>query len=153
LRHLLYNVESGTVGLAVGTAIWCSHVITTFHVKYVFYLRDSCSLECSIRKFYKKYVYREGEEMKPTNLELLEAYKSIWNHRSLNQEGTEPGDVLKEAVLRELLDENSHPRIRKNKEEKYYFAVKRILEASLSADAKLQLIQLHTSLLNDLRNT
>ncbi|WP_456274363.1 hypothetical protein [Bacillus sp. AK031] len=85
--------------------------------------------------------------------EMLKAYKSIWNHRSLNQERTEPGDVLKEAILRELLDENSHPRIRKNKEIKYYFAVKRILESTLSAEAKLQLIQLHTSLLQDLRNT
>jgi hypothetical protein len=46
-------------------------------------------------------------------------------------------------VKRELLDVNSQPRIRKNKYEKYYSAINRITQATISNEAMVALIQLH----------
>jgi hypothetical protein len=74
---------------------------------------------------------------------LLKEYRTIWNHRLLNTEESSSEQVLKEAIKRELLDENSHPRIRRNYYEKYYFSIKRITSSSILPEAKLSLIQLH----------
>ncbi|WP_409251049.1 hypothetical protein V1502_12875 [Bacillus sp. SCS-153A] len=90
--------------------------------------------------------------MKQNELELLEAYRSIWNQRTLNLQG-DPGTILKESIIRELQDENSHPRIRKSKEVKYYFGVKRIIESALEVERKYDLIKLYTDQLEKLRNT
>jgi hypothetical protein len=46
-------------------------------------------------------------------------------------------------VKRELLDVNSQPRIRKNKYEKYYSAINRITQSTISNEAMVALIQLH----------
>ncbi|WP_229592533.1 hypothetical protein [Rossellomorea vietnamensis] len=54
-----------------------------------------------------------------------------------------PEQVLKEAIKRELEDANSHPRVRKSIEVKYYLATKRITESDLSNDDKVRLIHLH----------
>lgn len=85
--------------------------------------------------------------------ELLAAYRSIWNQRALDQAGEASQTILTESINRELLDENSHPRIRKSKEVKYYFAIKRILESSLSMESQHELIKLYTDQLEHLRNT
>jgi hypothetical protein len=86
-----------------------------------------------------------------TFLYLLNSYRSLWNNRQLDYTDSSAETVLKEAIKRDLLDENSHPRIRKNKEEKYYLAIKRIVESSLHEKDKLQLIQLYTESLTEFR--
>ncbi|WP_174733018.1 hypothetical protein [Mesobacillus harenae] len=81
---------------------------------------------------------------------LLSQYKMIWNNRQLSSI-LDDETVLKEAVERELKDENSHPRIRKNLFEKYYLATSRILESRVENKAKLLLIELHADILKELR--
>jgi hypothetical protein len=80
---------------------------------------------------------------------LLKAYRSIWNNRQLALEEKSCQETLAEAIKRELLDENSHPRIRKSKYEKYYSATKRILSSALPPESKLQLIKLHTEIMEE----
>ncbi|MFC7783683.1 hypothetical protein ACFQWC_04190 [Rossellomorea sp. GCM10028870] len=74
---------------------------------------------------------------------LLEAYRQIWKNRLLISEGASSENILKEAIKRELLDGNSHPRVRKSKEEKYLSATKRIIESDLTSEEKVALIKLH----------
>jgi hypothetical protein len=82
-------------------------------------------------------------------VELLAVYRSIWNNRLLEAPDSAM-EILKEAIKRELLDENSHPRIRKNKFEKYYSAINRVVQSTISHDTKVQLIQLHTQVMEEL---
>ncbi|MCQ6276610.1 hypothetical protein JMM81_16985 [Bacillus sp. V3B] len=81
---------------------------------------------------------------------LLNAYRSIWNNRSLVAEAGYEEDVLKEAILRELKDENSHPRVRRSHVEKYIFATKRIIESSITNEEKVSLIKLHLEIMEHL---
>ncbi|MEH7124814.1 hypothetical protein V7149_10155 [Bacillus sp. JJ1503] len=76
---------------------------------------------------------------------LLDEYRKLWKNRSLlADESAEL--ILKEAIVRELKDENAHPRVRKSLMEKYYMATKRIIESELSDQSKIALIQLHLEL-------
>jgi hypothetical protein len=81
---------------------------------------------------------------------LLAEYRTIWNNRALVTVGNKSEEILKEAIKRELLDENSHPRIRKNRYEKYYTAVKRVVNSTLSQEVKLQLIEVHNEIMEGL---
>lgn len=80
---------------------------------------------------------------------LLNAYRSIWNNRSLTAETGHEEKVLKEAILRELKDENSHPRVRRLPAEKYILATKRIIESSIIDEEKVLLIKLHLDAMRD----
>ncbi|MBT2726907.1 MULTISPECIES: hypothetical protein [Bacillaceae] len=82
--------------------------------------------------------------------ELLEEYRQIWNNRILETEGKGSEVTLVEAIKRELQDENSHPRIRKNKYEKYYSAIKRVINSTISLEAKLLLIKIHNEVMEEL---
>ncbi|PGY14150.1 hypothetical protein [Bacillus sp. AFS031507] len=82
--------------------------------------------------------------------ELLEEYRQIWNNRILETEGKGSEVTLVEAIKRELQDENSHPRIRKNKYEKYYSAIKRVINSTSSLEAKLLLIKIHNEVMEEL---
>ncbi|MFL6562529.1 MAG: hypothetical protein ACJ8MO_41325 [Bacillus sp. (in: firmicutes)] len=82
--------------------------------------------------------------------ELLEEYRQIWNNRILETEGTGSEVILVESIKRELQDENSHPRIRKNKYEKYYSAIKRVINSTISLEAKLLLIEIHNEVMEEL---
>jgi hypothetical protein len=73
---------------------------------------------------------------------LLDEYRTIWNNRKLQSDQV-PEQILKEAISRDLNDENSHPRARKTLMVKYYLATKRIVESSLPTDSKIMLIKLH----------
>ncbi|MCA0147946.1 MULTISPECIES: hypothetical protein [Rossellomorea] len=75
--------------------------------------------------------------------DLLISYRQIWKNRMLANNDVSPEQVLKEAIKRELEDANSHPRVRKSIEVKYYLATKRITESDLSNDDKVRLIHLH----------
>ncbi|MEH7500450.1 hypothetical protein V7152_00185 [Neobacillus drentensis] len=81
---------------------------------------------------------------------LLEEYRLIWNNRLLDSEGKGSEKTLFEAIKRELLDENSHPRIRKNRFEKFYSAIKRVIDSTVSQDAKLLLIKIHNEVMEEL---
>ncbi|MEK3990842.1 MULTISPECIES: hypothetical protein [Robertmurraya] len=72
---------------------------------------------------------------------VIEAYRSLWNNRLLNEGDDE--DVLREAISRELKDEFSHPRVRKQPHEKYYLATKRVIESDIESDMKLSLLVIH----------
>ena len=73
---------------------------------------------------------------------LLDEYRTIWNNRKLQSDQVSE-EILKEAIRRDLEDENSHPRARKPLMVKYYLATKRIVESSLPSERKIMLIQLH----------
>lgn len=81
---------------------------------------------------------------------LLEQYRSIWNNRLLSNKDEESEVVLFHAIRRELQDENSHPRVRKSRYEKYYSAVKRITESNISNETKVALIDLHNDVMEQL---
>jgi hypothetical protein len=83
---------------------------------------------------------------------LLNQYRAIWNNRLLSTFDKNSEEVLKEAIKRELLDENTHPRIRRNCYEKYYFSIKRLMDTSILPEAKLALIQIHNELIEELGN-
>jgi hypothetical protein len=82
--------------------------------------------------------------------ELLSEYRMIWNNRLLASSDRSSKETLTEAVKRELLDENSHPRIRKNKFEKYFSAINRITQSTISNEAKVSLIHIHNGVMEDL---
>ncbi|KAA0562586.1 hypothetical protein ACQCWA_01995 [Rossellomorea aquimaris] len=81
---------------------------------------------------------------------LLEAYRQIWKNRLLISEGNSSEEILKETIKRELLDGNSHPRVRKSKEEKYLSATKRIIESDLTSEEKVSLIKVHLEIVSQL---
>jgi hypothetical protein len=81
---------------------------------------------------------------------LLVEYRMIWNNRLLDTQGSCSESTLFEAIKRELQDENSHPRIRKNKYEKYYSAIKRVIDSTVSEEAKLILIKIHNQVMEEL---
>lgn len=80
---------------------------------------------------------------------LLEEYRKLWNNRKLA--GNEEAELLlKEAIARELRDENSHPRVRKPLYEKFFLAVKRISASNLNDNDKNALIELYIEQLESL---
>lgn len=81
---------------------------------------------------------------------LLEQYRSLWNNRTLSLEESSENTLI-EAIKRELLDEKTHPRIRRGIHEKFYFAVKRINESSLSDTDKENLITLYVKVVEQLK--
>jgi hypothetical protein len=82
--------------------------------------------------------------------ELLAEYRMVWNNRMLATSDRSSEETLKEAIQRELLDENSHPRIRKSKFEKYYSAISRITQSTISNEAKVTLIHVHNDIMEKL---
>jgi hypothetical protein len=71
---------------------------------------------------------------------LLEAYKALWNNRSLSHSARPVTERLEEAIRVELKDELTHPRTRKSPWAKYFLAIKRISESPLKETEKLGLI-------------
>ncbi|MEK5064960.1 hypothetical protein [Cytobacillus sp. FSL R5-0596] len=82
------------------------------------------------------------QAMVPDYEKLLNEYRKLWNNRKL-EEDTNAENILKEAISRELRDENSHPRVRKTIYEKFYLAIKRIAQSDLDDKSKAALIQIH----------
>ncbi|NHC38755.1 hypothetical protein G6549_02165 [Bacillus sp. MM2020_1] len=82
--------------------------------------------------------------------DLLKEYRMIWNNRLLSAADLSSKGTLFEAIKRELQDANSHPRTRKNKYEKYYSAIKRVIDSTVSEDAKLLIIKIHNQVMEEL---
>lgn len=83
---------------------------------------------------------------------LLNEFRKIWNNRLFDLGKGNEEEILKEVIRRELQDMNSHPRVRKHCFEKYFSAVNKIVHSSLLDESKLQLIQLHNELMEELNN-
>ena len=83
---------------------------------------------------------------------LLKEYRELWNNRRLEAEES-PEIILKEAIVRDLKDENSHPRARRSLMEKYFLATKRILESALSNESKILLMQMHLQQAEEFKNS
>jgi hypothetical protein len=81
---------------------------------------------------------------------LLEDYRTIWKNRLLHTGNKAAEIILKEAIRRELLDENSHPRVRKPVNAKYVSSSKRIIESDLSPDSKIELLRIHIEMIEGL---
>ena len=82
---------------------------------------------------------------------ILDEYRTIWNNRRL-QSDQSAEEILREAIQRDLKDENSHPRARRTLLEKYYLSTKRIVESSLSPGDKMKLIQIHIEQVETIEN-
>lgn len=83
-----------------------------------------------------------------TDKDLAAAYTALWNNRRLS------GSTLKEveeAIDLELLDQRTHPRLRKPLQEKFVLAVQRIVNSRLEPIEKCELVELHTKRLQFLR--
>ncbi|MEH7237562.1 hypothetical protein [Bacillus sp. JJ1562] len=70
---------------------------------------------------------------------LLKAYQSLWLNRRLWQKDLSSEDILRATIRRDLLDESTHPRLRKTPYEKFFTASKRIFDSSLPIEEKLNL--------------
>ncbi|WP_110927826.1 hypothetical protein [Bacillus massiliglaciei] len=73
---------------------------------------------------------------------LLKAYVEIWNNRT-QIETAEPEAVLKELILRELLDENTHPRARRTIYEKFFVSIQKIMASNLGEQEKNALTEFY----------
>ncbi|WP_404431652.1 hypothetical protein [Sutcliffiella horikoshii] len=83
---------------------------------------------------------------------LLELYKLLWNNRSLEYiDGGDQKEILQQAIRRELMDELTHPRTRKQPMQKYYLAVKRIVESKLNATEQVLIIKEFTFVLEEIK--
>ncbi|PLT28709.1 hypothetical protein [Peribacillus deserti] len=80
------------------------------------------------------------------NKHLLESYLSLWNNRTYSESSVHGEAHLIELIKRELLDENSHPRIRKSKQEKFFLSTERIIHSPLDDSMKVSLISLYTEI-------
>ncbi|AOO61891.1 MULTISPECIES: hypothetical protein [Bacillus] len=83
-----------------------------------------------------------------TDKDIVKAYQALWNNRTL------PASTLEEAekaIDLELLDQRTHPRLRKSPEEKFALAVQRIVDSRLRPIEKYELVELHTKRLQFLK--
>ncbi|RFU66482.1 hypothetical protein D0469_17530 [Peribacillus saganii] len=68
----------------------------------------------------------------------------VWNNRIVKNDKMKEEEILFELVKRELLDENSHPRVRKGRYEKFHMSISRIVDSSLTAQEKINLIAFYS---------
>ncbi|CAH0347326.1 hypothetical protein [Bacillus sp. CECT 9360] len=80
---------------------------------------------------------------------LLDSYLRIWNNRTVTDSSSAPVDLLYELIKRELLDENSHPRTRKPKFEKFYSSVKRVISSELTEAEKVELLSVYVNIMGE----
>lgn len=74
--------------------------------------------------------------------EIIQAYKSLYRFRQASTTITTI-EQLKQRIRIELLDEFTHPRVRKTPSEKLQIAVDRVEKSDISDIVKEQLIQLY----------
>jgi hypothetical protein len=90
-------------------------------------------------------------EKENTQKELLQVYLSLWNNRGMEAETEAEASLsLRELIRRELLDENSHPRIRKTKEDKLQSGLMRLEASGLNRDLKDLLSDLYKEIFHSL---
>jgi hypothetical protein len=67
-------------------------------------------------------------------------------------EGDDSESILLSTIERDLNDELTHPRVRKQPLVKFYIAIKRINESDLVAEDKSALIKIHINILEKIQN-
>ena len=73
---------------------------------------------------------------------MIGAYRKLWQDR--NAVGAiETQQQLEQQILIELMDELTHPRVRKTPQQKLDIALQRITESSLSPQEKIDLSNLY----------
>lgn len=144
MGNLLNNIETASVRLAIWATVWLGH--GNLLVLVFSYFLQTIRLICTILMDTINAGELNDIVDEKDFARLLGEYRKIWNNRLLEKEGESNESILKEAIIRELRDENSHPRVRKPVHSKYYSAVKRILDSSLDIAVKLELIELHTDI-------
>lgn len=93
--------------------------------------------------------YKGGENVEDSH--LLDIFLSLWNKREVKVGSNSPTATVKEMMKSELLDEFSHPRVRKTKEEKYFLAVKRVIDSDLKTEDQIRLIRLYTDVMESFK--
>ncbi|WP_226666661.1 hypothetical protein [Metabacillus litoralis] len=83
--------------------------------------------------------------------DLLEAYRMLWTNRTLPVKKDEYTTLIS-SIEKEMKDEMTHPRLRKTSTEKFHSSVTRIISSSLNNKQKVQLIELHISVIERIRN-
>lgn len=86
------------------------------------------------------------------NRKLLEVYRKLWSNRQLEVSGDDMQTLLG-AIKIELQDEMTHPRLRKNTEQKFFSAVKRISMSTLGNQEKMSLIDLHIKVYEEINQS
>lgn len=84
---------------------------------------------------------------------LLHIYSKLWKNRIVEEQGDKDDDLLRERIKGELLDENSHPRARKNRYEKFYLCLQRIHHSKLSHEEKSMIISVYIEEMEKLAQT
>ena len=82
---------------------------------------------------------------------ILGVYRKLWNNRTLDSMQSLE-ETLKVAIVKELKDENSQPRVRKSLHEKFFLATKRIIESSLINEDKITLLRIYAEYANSINN-
>lgn len=82
--------------------------------------------------------------------QLLIAYQSLWKNRSFPVKQYSR-TTLEYFIKKELMDENSHPRVRASIYEKFYLGSKRILHSSLSSNEQIQLLTIYKEQMEELK--
>ncbi|MBS2969252.1 hypothetical protein J9317_10800 [Metabacillus sp. KIGAM252] len=77
---------------------------------------------------------------------LLECYRKIWHNRKLGSD-LPARAALEDAMRRDLLDEGTHPRVRKSLDQKYDISVSRVTESSLKDEEKMELAAAYAAVL------
>jgi hypothetical protein len=81
---------------------------------------------------------------------LLKHYLLIWNNRSIQlTENESAKDILLELIRREIMDENTHPRARKGKYEKFFLSIGRISESGLADEDKTALTEIYLLIMKE----
>ncbi|MEI5907346.1 hypothetical protein WAK64_09780 [Bacillus spongiae] len=86
------------------------------------------------------------------DITLLEEYKKLWNNRSFTVDKGNEIDVLVSSIKSELLDEATHPRLRRAKEDKLLLAINRIMGSDMTDIAKVKIIQYYVQQFQQLEN-
>lgn len=84
---------------------------------------------------------------------LLQIYSKLWKNRIVEERGDKADEFLREKVKGELLDENSHPRARKNRYEKFYLCLQRVHHSQLSREEKSMIISVYLEEMEKLAQT
>lgn len=79
--------------------------------------------------------------------ELIQAYQTLFSHRQSVLE-LETTSQLESSIQIELLDELTHPRVRKSPKQKLDIAYERIEKSTVNPAIKQQLKELYSSVYN-----
>jgi len=82
-----------------------------------------------------------------TETELIQAYRCLFNYRK-STETISNVEQLEARIKIELLDELTHPRVRKSMDEKLKIAYERIDNSTINKQEKLELKQIYDKVYN-----